>query len=373
MKGTEVSPTLPPLRRGIVRRLKTGARALVTPVWLTSGLASRALARSKDRALILMYHAIVELEDRLAGPAAVAAAADSFRAHMAYVRRHMHPMALSELVAALRERRPIPSNAVCVTFDDGYEDNYTHAFPALRSLQIPATIYLTTGAVGRRSGFWWDTVAALFEATQHTELNLEALSEKAQLPWRATGTLPMGTPRQKQEAADYVSSLFRVAKRGSAPEAFDALRTLLRVSGEPDRPPMLQWAQIEEMNKSGVEFGAHTVTHPDLTQVPPATVAFELAESKQAIERRLGTPVDTFAFPYGTARHWSAELGAAARDIGFTSVVSAESGSVGGDSDLQWLPRVSVPRPLGAAVWTMCKHLADGSAPEGPFRASGAR
>jgi peptidoglycan/xylan/chitin deacetylase (PgdA/CDA1 family) len=63
--------------------------------------------------------------------------------------------------------------------------------------------------------------------------------------------------------------------------------------------PLLSWSEINEMHKYGFEFGAHTLTHPDLTQIPLTQAEHEIVQSKEAIQDHLGVKVKTFAYPYG--------------------------------------------------------------------------
>jgi len=63
--------------------------------------------------------------------------------------------------------------------------------------------------------------------------------------------------------------------------------------------PMLSWSEIKEMHRAGIAFGAHTMTHPDLTRLPAATLEAEVLDSKRAIEDVLGASVVTFAYPFG--------------------------------------------------------------------------
>jgi peptidoglycan/xylan/chitin deacetylase (PgdA/CDA1 family) len=62
---------------------------------------------------------------------------------------------------------------------------------------------------------------------------------------------------------------------------------------------MLSWRSIREMHNYGIMFGAHTMTHPDLTHLPMDEVKQEILASKEIIENALGTSVSTFAYPYG--------------------------------------------------------------------------
>jgi peptidoglycan/xylan/chitin deacetylase (PgdA/CDA1 family) len=75
--------------------------------------------------------------------------------------------------------------------------------------------------------------------------------------------------------------------------------------GPQDRLPtlggrrMLSWGEIIEMKDAGIDFGAHTVTHPDLTAIDAARMEYEIRGSKEIIENNLGEPVLSFAYPYG--------------------------------------------------------------------------
>ena len=62
---------------------------------------------------------------------------------------------------------------------------------------------------------------------------------------------------------------------------------------------MLSWREIREMQRGGIAFGAHTCTHPDLTQLPAAQIEAEVCTSKRMIEDALSAPVTCFAYPFG--------------------------------------------------------------------------
>jgi len=113
-------------------------------------------------------------------------------------------------------------------------------------------------------------------------------------------------------------------------------------TGDGDRLPplfggeMLSWGEIRIMNDAGIDFGAHTLTHPDLTRLPPEDAAREIASSRDVIARALGAPVTTFAYPYG--RYDDACLEIAARE--FACACSDELGLFTASSDLHAIPRV---------------------------------
>lgn len=102
--------------------------------------------------------------------------------------------------------------------------------------------------------------------------------------------------------------------------------------------PLLSWAQIEEMSRHRIEFGSHTVTHPDLASVTRGDAEREMRESKQTIQERLGRDVEVFAYPYGTYAPWTVDL---AREH-FSGACSTILGKVASGADPALLPRVDM-------------------------------
>ena len=99
---------------------------------------------------------------------------------------------------------------------------------------------------------------------------------------------------------------------------------------------MLSWGEIREMQRHGMEIGAHTLTHPDLTRASRDRVEEEVRGSKDVIEAMLGTPVVSFCYPYGYCD-------AQSRDVvrqHFSSACSGRLGLVTHESDLFALERV---------------------------------
>jgi peptidoglycan/xylan/chitin deacetylase (PgdA/CDA1 family) len=60
----------------------------------------------------------------------------------------------------------------------------------------------------------------------------------------------------------------------------------------------LTWTEVRELNHHGIRFGSHTVTHPQLRDLSPSAIKDEISGSKKTIEEKLGSEVDSFAYPY---------------------------------------------------------------------------
>lgn len=100
--------------------------------------------------------------------------------------------------------------------------------------------------------------------------------------------------------------------------------------------PMLSWREIIEMQDSGITFGAHTLTHPDLAVLHSDKAEEEICQSKAIIEDMLGTPVRSFAYPFGSYSSSTVEI---VRRC-FDCACSANLGYISGQSDVFTLERL---------------------------------
>lgn len=99
---------------------------------------------------ILMYH-YINAEEPLRSKLGVSP--QSFERQMRFLReRRYNIMPLTELADLIRDKKGLPPRTVAVTFDDGYLDNYTNAYPVLKKYNIPATIFVVVNRIGRRVG-----------------------------------------------------------------------------------------------------------------------------------------------------------------------------------------------------------------------------
>ena len=88
----------------------------------------------------------------------------------------------------------------------------------------------------------------------------------------------------------------------------------------------MDWDQVRDMQKSGIEFGAHTVHHPILTRIPLEQVREEVTVSKSRIEEELGEPVMGFAYPNGQASDWNREIEKIVADSGIRAAFTLLDG-----------------------------------------------
>lgn len=101
---------------------------------------------------------------------------------------------------------------------------------------------------------------------------------------------------------------------------------------------LLTWEQVGEMIRAGFEMGSHTLTHPDLTALPPDEREREIGDSRRILERRLGVPVTSLAYPYGPFNEAVRE--AAARHYRFACTTRLAYCAPGADA--YTLPRIDM-------------------------------
>lgn len=103
-----------------------------------------------------------------------------------------------------------------------------------------------------------------------------------------------------------------------------------------ERSKLLSWSEIKELHNHGIEFGAHSLSHPDFTKIPLEEVRRELVESKKVIEDKLGSAVETFAYPYGKFNEDVKQLTAQ----NYAAACSTNLGKIQANSDFFALERV---------------------------------
>lgn len=285
--------------------------------------------RRKGRnAQILIYHRVNDDNDPYFGGVPTAL----FERQMEYVSSRFHALSLADMVAGLRSGS-LPDNAIAVTLDDGYRDNYVHAFPIFRRYSIPATIFLATSAIGSNRQLWHDDVFSAFRETAEPALDSFG-------PKRIGGSLATVADRLRvqHQTLTYIRTLSEVERAATV----SRLRETLRV-GPPREAPglMLTWADVQEMHRGGIHFGSHTATHPILSRVDRGQAMREIAESKRMIEERLGVSVDGFAYPNGTRADFLPETKAILREAGYGYAVTTIPGTNEAESDLLELRRAT--------------------------------
>jgi len=235
--------------------------------------------------------------------------------------RGLDVLSLDDGMARLADRDTRPF--VCLTFDDGYRDNYEVAFPVLRRHGAPAAIFLATGLVDRTSPMWWHPLERAFPGGGAGTAGRARAHDGWSVRFRATDR--DGVVRLVDEVAARVPG-FRAA------EAYDNA---------------LDWGMIREMSASGlVTFGAHTVSHPLLAGLSGAGLAREIEASRDRCAAMLGHAPRYFAYPFGQPHEIGVEAPGAVAAAGFAAAFTTTAATLRerNTADPFRLPRIMLTR-----------------------------
>jgi peptidoglycan/xylan/chitin deacetylase (PgdA/CDA1 family) len=261
-------------------------------------------------------------------------------------------ISLEELADLIRRKKHPESNVAVITFDDGYRDNYLHAFPILQKYQVPATVFLTTGCIDKRSLLWCDRLDFAILTTKNDSIEHEVL-----------GSIPIQSSKEKCSAIFEIKQ--NIMKKIPEIQKLRLLEDLERDLGVeiPEHlgdELMLSWDDVREMREGGVSFGAHTVTHPILSNTTLEEAKFEIGHSKFRIEKELGEKITSFAYPNGKIDDINPEIINLLKQNDFTCAVTTLPTKITHNSDLLRLGRITTTRN-----YSLFKFLASGMYSDG--------
>jgi len=277
-----------------------------------------------DRYIVLTYHRVLDGGN----PFFSGIGTSEFRRQMEVVDEYFDVYALSDLVDRARSGE-IPRNAVAITFDDGYRDNFTNAFPILKELSFPATIFLVTDALDRDCLIWHDRVFDGMDRTAMDGVDFESMS------------LPLTGEAERWAALGRVLPRLRLETPAARDALIDTLLDKLGVVTPPDKGwEKLRWDEVREMHEHGIRFGAHTLDHPILSRVDENEARRQIRDSKARIEEEVGSTVVEFAYPNGREADFTADTKRVLAEEGFRAAVTTVDGPNDMSSDPLTLRRL---------------------------------
>jgi peptidoglycan/xylan/chitin deacetylase (PgdA/CDA1 family) len=298
--------------------MRLAKRHLVAQMCAAAGFARVMELMPKRRQLmILNYHRIGDAAQTPYDSGVFSATAEEFDAQITYVKRRFHVTNLEEALGIVRGDTPAGTN-VLITFDDGYLDNYTLAFPILRSHKVQAAFFLPTAFIGTGELPWWDTIAFIVKQSRKKVIELrypEAAKlhlERETLPQAIIGILQLYKRHSMQQRERFISELERSCE-SSRPH-----NTSQRC--------FLNWDEAREMQRAGMAFGSHTHTHEILSKLSPDRQMQEIRQSREILESQLDQRINTLAFPVGNRGTFSHETARLLESAGYGAAFSFYGG-----------------------------------------------
>lgn len=288
-----------------------------------------------NRLLVLNYHRITNVPD-YNDPLKVSK--NIFEKQIYFLKENYNIITGDELLDIIRNKKPIPNKACLLTFDDGWRDNYTNAYPILKKYDVPAIIFISTDYVGTNNIFWHEQLQELLNSIP-VDLDIITI-DKVLADWpnkiRSTVCEIIKQPKSKRQLI--INELITMLKPFNPKKINNLIIKLSKQYKQEliDEPLVLSWDEIHEMSKNNIYFGSHTKSHAILTQIEEDKLNQELNESKRILEKWVEKPIYYFSYPNG---NYNEKIANSVKDAGYIAAFAMVSGKIFSNNNLYEIER----------------------------------
>lgn len=261
--------------------------------WL--GLNSYFWKTSPPGLYSVNFHRIGCSEDTLFDPCVFSCTKKELDEHIIFFKTHFKIINLQQLSTLLKSNKPIEERLMCITFDDGYIDNYSNALSVLKKHEISASFFIATGLIGNTTVPWWDKVAYLLKTYSPQQIKLKNW-KKAVIK---TGDEEM-----------FIRNVLTQIKccTTSAQDQISQLELSLGHRQGYPNAEFMDWNHLQVLLEEGMEIGAHSHNHDILTKLTEDELFYELSHSKELLESKLNTQISAFSYPVGNRSTYNEQV-----------------------------------------------------------------
>lgn len=302
------------------QRMKSTARRLVASIFYLTG---NCLAQLKGRVAILMYHRIVSEKElqRYIQPG-MYVRNHVFEAQMKFVKENFEIISFNELLKLSKEKKWDKEKRYCaITFDDGWLDNYTYAYPVLKKNDIPATIFLPTAFIETHEWFWPEKMSFVLWQFYKRKMSQEQIASMNSIgdkhPW-----LIHNYGGSVQDKIDSAIETCKVLRDEEIQNVIVDMIAASRLTFSQERL-LMNWAEIREMSESGISFGSHSCNHKILTRLSVTELKKEIEDSMAVLQARGLRYVPVFCYPNGD---YTPEIADLVKKAGYEAAITTVSG-----------------------------------------------
>jgi len=260
------------------------------------------------------YHRIGDHNESDFDPNVFSCTEAQFEKHVTFYNQHFTVISVEQLIEMYNKNQPLDKKYALITFDDGYIDNYSLAFPILKRLNTPAAFYIATDYLDDPHIPWWDEIAWIIRHSKQTVIKLSNWNE-------AIDIANLSVKHQ-------IRAILKAIKKDQSRTMEDKIQELSQVC-DAEMPAEIResqlfvnWQQVEEMANSGMHIGSHTMSHNILSHLEDDAQHHEVSQSKSIIEKHIGKPVTSIAYPVGGSAAFNSKTINAAKNADYNVAFS---------------------------------------------------
>ena len=306
-----------------------------------SGFLDRRRKKTlKNRVVVLMYHRVLKSDEmsRSFSNNGIIVHDNTFKKHIEYLTKHFNIISLQDLIKHLDTGTPFKDCTCLITFDDGWIDNYTNAFPVLKKYSAPALIFLPIDFIGSGNLFWQEKLAYyLHSIAANVADGKNILREKGVID-----SIDLPALQISKQVTSYIASLKKLDNR----EIDNVLGFYLAyaqdnhaLQSDNGIDSYMNWEQVSTMHSRGISFGSHAVSHRLLSKFSDMEIEHEVSHSKKTISSRLADKVDSIAYPNGDFNN---NVINKVKKSGYKIAFSTNSGYFSVDDDPYQVRRINI-------------------------------
>ncbi len=299
---------------------------------------------NRKKITILMLHGISATKEKgVWNPLWERVTPERLDAVLSQLSKHYNFISLSEAVEMLSGTIPMVNHGLVLTFDDGYRNNVTEAWPVLKRHSAAATFFVAAGFVETGKSFWIDRL----------DYALQQAPDSARLLRNRQFRFDFRGLSREQLQSQYRNLRLEVKKSAVDDEemlsVFDAMSGALEIAAgttisdildSDESVAIARWDELVQAASEGVTIGSHSVDHRQLARIPQALLDRQLVNSKKMIEEHLQQECRYFCFPNGS---FDEAVVASTRDAGYTAALTTVRGLNKVGDNLFTLRRYALP------------------------------
>jgi len=268
--------------------------------------------------------------------------AEVLQSQLRLIKRHYDLITPEEFLDSIEKKSALPAKAVLVTCDDGLLNCLTDMLPILQQEKVKCLFFVTgASATESRSTLWYEELFLLFLKARSGpfELSVDGTVVQEKLADRAQRR---SIWRDWVNRLSQIDSVTRASVLSAMREYFDLRSDSIIDQTNPAvtrRYGLLTCSELHQLASAGMTIGAHTLTHPMLSQLTTELAYQEIAESGAILKSALQRRIWAFAYPFGDSQSITPEVQAMAQRAGYKVAFVNFGGGFGSA-----LPPYAVPR-----------------------------